>query len=151
MEAHTKEQFQGAQILFSEYVDHLGVDLTFQNFQHELANLETIYTNPFGSLILADDKGRYIGCVGLRRFGAAISEMKRLYIRPEARGKGLGLILCQKIIAKAKALGYQKLRLDTLPTMKTARQLYNDLGFYSIEPYYENPIQGTTFMELKLS
>jgi ribosomal protein S18 acetylase RimI-like enzyme len=127
--------------LFREYADGLGVDLSFQDFDTELADPLGFY-----QLILL---GRG-GCVALRRIDGETCEMKRLYVRPAARGSGLGCALAQAVIAHARAIGYARMLLDTLPTMTAARSLYTGLGFHEIEPYRLNPIEGTSFLELTL-
>ena len=127
--------------LFREYGTGLGVDLSFQDFDAELAD-------PFGvyeTVLIADG-----GCVALRRIDDATCEMKRLYVRPEERGGGLGRQLAEAIVSEAKARGYRRMLLDTLPTMTSARTLYASLGFRETEPYRYNPVAGTTFLELVL-
>jgi len=150
IDANTANHFKEARILFQEYIDSLGIDLSFQAYQTELADLASIYSPPNGAIILAKQSNESVGCVGLRKYNSEVCEMKRLYMRPQGRGRGLGMVLCQKIISRAKAMGYGKLRLDTLPTMTAARELYKKIGFYPIDPYYDNPIAGTAFMELNL-
>ncbi len=150
IEAKTKQDFTHAGKIFREYTDSLGIDLSFQNFEQELEQIKSIYTPPWGSLLLLKYKGLFTGCVGLKRFDEFICEMKRLYIKPEFRGKGWGKILCLKIIEKAKQLDYHRMRLDTLPSLTAAHTLYKNIGFYPINPYYHNPIPETIYMELKL-
>jgi ribosomal protein S18 acetylase RimI-like enzyme len=136
--------------LFLEYAQSLSVDLAFQNFQDECKTLPGKYVAPDGVLILAlvDRKGA--GCIALRRISDDICEMKRLYVRDAYRGLGIGIKLISMIIEEARLLKYSYIRLDTLPTMKKAQDLYISLGFYDIEPYIYNPINGTRFLELKL-
>jgi ribosomal protein S18 acetylase RimI-like enzyme len=150
IEANTEQDILTARALFKEYTDSLGVDLTFQNYEQEVARLETIYGPPAGSLLLARYNGLFVGCVGLKKLDDLTCEMKRLYIKPETRGKGLGKALCEKIIKRGKELGYKRMRLDTLPSMTAAQVLYMKFGFREIEPYYDNPIPGTRYMELGL-
>lgn len=150
IEANTGRDFQRARTLFNEYVRALAIDLTFQSYEQELANIESIYGPPSGALLLARHKGSLIGCVGLRRLDETTCEMKRLYVIPAARGKGVGRILCKRIIEKAEELGYRRMRLDTLRSMNAARALYGSFGFREIEPYYHNPIPGTVYMEVEL-
>ena len=148
IEAKTEQDIYVARALFKEYTDGLGIDLTFQNYEQELARLETIYLPPSGSLLLGEYNGSFVGCVGLRKLDNLSCEMKRLYIKPEARGKGLGSALCKRIIQRGKQLGFKRMRLDTLPSMTGALTLYKRFGFYEIEPYYKNPIPGTIYMEV---
>jgi ribosomal protein S18 acetylase RimI-like enzyme len=127
--------------LFREYADGLGVDLSFQDFETELADPLGFY-----QLVLLARQG----CVALRRIDGETCEMKRLYVRADARGSGLGRALAQAVIAHARAIGYVRMLLDTLPTMTAARSLYTGLGFHETEPYRLNPIEGTSFLELVL-
>jgi len=127
--------------LLREYADGLGVDLSFQDFETELADPLAFYE----VVLLAEG-----GCVTLRRIDDETCEMKRLYVRPTARGGGLGRRLAEAVIAEARARGYGRMLLDTLPTMTEARSLYARLGFVEAEAYRYNPIPGTTFLELRL-
>ena len=136
--------------LFLEYARSLEIDLDFQDFETELNTLPGKYQPPDGALILALVEGKEAGCIALRKISKDICEMKRLYIREEYRGLGLGKKLVGMIIDEAVNKNYQYMRLDTLPTMKSAQSLYLSFGFYDIEPYVYNPIQGARFMELKL-
>jgi len=142
--------FRKARRLIEEYASALGIDLEFQNFSHELDSLPEEYGPPSGCLLLAEDSENLLGCVALRQISAGICEMKRLYVAPAGRGSGVGRALANAIIAEARALGYERMRLDTLPSMGTARELYASLGFREIAPYRFNPIEGTSFMELRL-
>ena len=144
-----------ARELFEEYAAALDVDLCFQNFAQELASLPGAYAPPGGRLLLAGRKELAIGCVALRPLGvdlahAGVGEVKRLYVRPEARGSGLGRALVENVIEHARAIGYRELKLDTLPTMTAARALYSALGFREGEAYYHNPVHGTVYMTLVL-
>jgi ribosomal protein S18 acetylase RimI-like enzyme len=128
--------------LLREYAAGLGVDLSFQDFEAELTDPLDFY-----ELVLLEEGG---GCVALRRIDHETCEMKRLYVRPGARGSGLGRRLAEAVIEEARARGYRRMLLDTLPSMAAARGLYAALGFREIEPYRFNPIEGTAFLELVL-
>lgn len=132
--------------LITEYASSLGVDLSFQDLDHELSTLASFYE----LILLARDDDRVAACVALRRIDAETCEMKRLYVRPAFRGMNLGRDLAERIIDAARQRGYKWMRLDTLPTMTAAIPLYRALGFVEIEPYRFNPIAGTRFMELSL-
>jgi ribosomal protein S18 acetylase RimI-like enzyme len=137
--------------LFLEYAQSLGFSLCFQSFDKELAELPGDYAAPEGRLLLATYAGQPAGCVALHKFDTGICEMKRLYVRPQFRGQGLGLILAERIIAEARQIGYERLRLDTVePRMKIAVVMYRKLGFREIPPYRQNPIEGALYMELQL-
>lgn len=138
-------------LMFREYVEWLGIDLSFQNFETELAQLPGDYAPPNGRLLIAEIEGRAAGCVALRRLDQSICEMKRLYIRPEFRGAGLGRKLVTAIMAEGRAIGYRRMRLDTLPQMGAAQALYESLGFREIEAYRYNPVPGTLFLEAELT
>ena len=140
-----------ARILFREYARWLEIDLCFQNFEKELADLPGDYAPPDGRLLLACDHARPAGCVALRKIGDDTCEMKRLFVRSQFRGKGLGRGLTEAIIREAKDIGYHRMRLDTLPPkMDEAIALYRSLGFKEIEAYYNNPVPGAIFMESDL-
>jgi len=147
----TPDQIEQSRELFKEYEDSLGINLCFQNFEKELAELPGDYAPPQGRLLLAMDDDRVAGCIALRKIGDGICEMKRLFVRAELRGKGLGRKLVEAIISEARKIGYERMRLDTLPgKMDEAIALYRSLGFTEIEPYYQNPVPGAKFMELEL-
>jgi putative acetyltransferase len=127
------------------------VNLCFQNFEQELAGLPGYYAPPDGRLLLAEYEGQLAGCVALHKWETGVCEMKRLYLRPSFRGKGLGRVIAEKIIAEARNIGYRNMRLDTIePIMKDAVEMYRKLGFREIAPYRPNPIAGAMYMELQL-
>ena len=136
--------------LFEEYVGRLGIDLAFQDFEGELAELPGKYQPPAGRLLLAWNGARAVGSIALRSLDGRTCEMKRLYVRPEARGEQLGRRLVERICREAREAGYARICLDTLPTMVSARSLYESLGFVPTEPYVFNPIPGTQFLALDL-
>ncbi len=151
IQAGSIEEIDAAKILFLEYANWLEFDLCFQGFDKELAELPGKYAPPKGRLYLLKDDGNYAGCIALREIDTGISEMKRLYVKPELRGKGFGILMANKLIEDAKQIGYEKMRLDTIgDRMKEALTLYKSLGFYEIEPYYDNPQLGVVYMELDL-
>ena len=136
--------------LFAEYAASLGIDLAYQNFGDEFAGLPGKYARPNGRLYLALVDGAPAGCVAMRKLDEARAEMKRLYVRKGFRGANVGLALIERIIADARQIGYRALVLDTLSTMQRAQALYRSLGFVEIEPYYDSPIPGTTYLSLTL-
>ena len=138
--------------LFREYAAGLGFDLAFQNFDRELASLPGEYAPPSGRLLLAEDAGRAAGCIALHRFGdGQTCEMKRLYVRPEFRGRAVGRSLVARLIAEAREIGYRRMRLDTIAgEMDAAIALYRSFGFREIPPYRTNPQPGAFFLELDL-
>lgn len=136
--------------IFREYGESLGVDLSFQDFEGELAGLPGKFAAPGGTVLLALDGAALLGCVALRPLAEGVAEMKRLYVRPAGRGRQLGRALAQHACDAASARGCRSIRLDTLPEMAAAQQLYASLGFVDVAPYVHNPIQGTRFLEKKL-
>jgi GNAT superfamily N-acetyltransferase len=140
-----------ARALFLEYAQALGVDLSYQDFDRELAELPGDYARPAGRLLAARLGDETVGCVALRPAGGEACEMKRLFVRPGHRGSGAGRALAEAVIAAARESGYTSMRLDTLPQMQTAQAMYETLGFRETEPYYPSPVPGTRFLELDLS
>lgn len=140
-----------ARALFEEYQESLGISLCFQNFDAELAGLPGAYAPPEGRLLLASARAEPAGCIALRKIEEGTCEMKRLWVRPAFRGTGLGRRLAETLMAEARAIGYRRVRLDTLPSMKAAQALYESLGFTDILPYNDHPIEGTRFMEALLA
>jgi putative acetyltransferase len=144
-------ELQTLRALFQEYADSLGMDLGFQHFEQELADLPGRYASPSGCLLLAMVDGQPAGCVALRPLADGVCEMTRLYVRPQYRGSGLGRALAEHVIQEARSLGYDRIRLDTIPSiMAGAVAMYRALGFETIAPYCENPIPGAMFLELRL-
>jgi ribosomal protein S18 acetylase RimI-like enzyme len=137
--------------MFQEYADWLGVSLCFQNFEKEVAELPGEYARPEGRLLIAQGEDEIAGCVALRKLEPGISEMKRLYVRPAFRGQQLGRQLTTRVIEAARLMGYEKMRLDTLPgRMDRAIAMYRSLGFQEIPRYYDNPYDAAIYMELML-
>jgi len=150
-QVESREQAAEVRELFLEYARSLTFDLCFQSFDKELAGLPGDYAPPGGRLLLAIFDGQTAGCVALHKIENDVCEMKRLYVRPQFRGKGLGTALAERIIHEAREIGYKKLRLDTVePVMRAAVAMYRQLGFQEIEPYRANPIEGALYMELQL-
>jgi putative acetyltransferase len=151
VQVQSDSQIEQVRQLFLEYARSLGFSLCFQNFDQELANLPGDYSPPHGKLLLAEFEGELAGCVALHKLENEICEMKRLYLRPQFRGKGLGRALATRIIAEARDLGYSRLRLDTVESaMQDAVAMYLKLGFRKIDPYCENPMPSALYMELVL-
>ncbi len=151
LQAESPEQITAVRGLFLEYATSLNFSLCFQSFEKELAELPGDYAAPGGRLLLAAQGSQLAGCVALHKLEPEICEMKRLYVRPQFRGKGLGRVLAERVVADAREIGYKRLRLDTVePVMRDAVALYRKLGFKEIAPYRENPIEGALYMELAL-
>jgi ribosomal protein S18 acetylase RimI-like enzyme len=149
-QAEAPEQIEEVRRMLREYEASLGVSLCFQGFEKELAELPGEYTPPRGRLLLAFVAGQAVGCVALRGLDDETCEMKRLYLRLGFRGRGAGRLLALAIIDEARKIGYKKMRLDTLPSMREAIALYESLSFKRIEAYCHNPVPGAVFMELRL-
>lgn len=150
-QATTPEDLTHVRALFREYAAWLKVDLGFQNFEAELAGLPGLYAPPRGRLLLAcADNGAVAGCVALRPLSGSVCEMKRLFVRPDFRGHGLGRRLAERVVSDARTAGYAVMRLDTLPFITEALQLYQSMGFVRCAPYYETPLADTIFLELIL-
>ena len=140
-------EFEQAKVLFTEYVDSLKVDLSFQDFVNELGTIHEQYYAPQGGLILAFKSEIAVGCAGVRRLEPTIAELKRMYVKPDFRGYNIGANLLTRSMQLAKELGYEKIRLDTLQTMKKAQDIYRSVGFYEIDAYRYNPLEGAVYME----
>lgn len=138
--------------LFIEYQKWLGIDLCFQNFEAELVNLPGEYSEPKGSIFVVEEsKSVFVGCIALRPYSNEVAEIKRLYIQPSSQGRGYGILLLERALDMAKAAGYKKVILDTLPTMERARNLYRVFGFTQIGAYYNNPLDDVEYYEKVLS
>ncbi len=151
IQAETAEQIDAARLLFREYESWLDLDLCFQGFEQELAGLPGKYSKPDGRLLLAYSDEQLAGCIALRKIDKTVCEMKRLFVRDDFRGQKIGIQLIERLIADAREIGYEKMRLDTYPAkMGKAVGLYETHGFRQIEPYYANPHNGVLFLELIL-
>jgi ribosomal protein S18 acetylase RimI-like enzyme len=149
--ASMPRQLDEVRTLFLEYAGTLDIDLDFQGFAEELRDLPGEYAPPTGTLLVARDGDVSLGCVALRRIDGETAEMKRLFVRPADRGRGVGRLLAEAVIAFARSARYHRIRLDTLPSMTQAHGLYHRLGFRPIPPYRHNPVPGAEFLELALS
>jgi len=147
IDAATESHVEPVRQLFRQYAAELKVDLCFQGFEAELASLPGAYAPPEGRLLLAVEGADVLGCGALRPHAAGVCEMKRLYLLPQARGRGLGRMLAERLISEARSIGYRSMVLDTLPSMGEAQALYATLGFEQRHSYYVTPIAGTVFME----
>jgi GNAT superfamily N-acetyltransferase len=150
LQATTPREWDEAQRLVREYAASLNVDLSFQNFDHELQHFTTEYAPPTGAFLLAEDWGQSVACIAVRVLWGGGGLIKRLYVTPAARGRGLGRLLVERIIVVAREIGYGSLLLDTLPFMKEAQSLYLALGFKPTAPYRYNPVAGSAFLRLDL-
>jgi ribosomal protein S18 acetylase RimI-like enzyme len=149
--AESAEDIELVRGLFREYQISLVIDLCFQNFEVELAKLPGKYAPPEGRLYLAFEEGQAVGCAGIRKIEAGVCELKRLYVPPAFRGRGIGRRLALQAVNDAREIGYGRVRLDTLPSMQRAQELYKSLGFRPIAPYTNNPVVGAVFLELRLT
>ncbi len=148
--AETREHIKHFHELFREYEKQLNVDLCFQDFETELANLPGVYAPPEGCMLLAEYDNKIAGCATLKKIGEGVCEMKRLYVRPAFRGKAIGRELSEAIVEEARKMGYAKMRLDTLSRLTEAITLYRSMGFKEIKPYVFNPLDDVIYMELEL-
>jgi ribosomal protein S18 acetylase RimI-like enzyme len=144
------EDMESVRTIFAEYASEIGIDLSFQGFDDELRSLPGKYQAPEGCIVLAFVDGTIAGCAALRPLEGDRCEMKRLFVRDFAKGRGAGKALANKVLDEARGRGYRFIRLDTLPSMAKAQGIYKSLGFYEIGPYVYNPIAGSVFMEKKL-
>ncbi len=142
--------FDTGKKLFLEYAQSLDFNLCFQNFEQELADIQVQYGVPNGCLLLVKNDEESVGCVGVRRWKGDIAELKRMYLRPQTRGLGLGKKLLEVALSSARSLGYRSIRLDTLPSMTSAIAIYRDFGFADIPPYRDNPLEGAIYLEKNL-
>ena len=149
--AVSAEQIETAGKLMFEYAASLNVSLCFENLDKEVAGLPGLYAPPHGRLLLAVSGSTVAGCIALKKVDDQVCEMKRLFVREEFRGKGVGKQLTKALWDEARAIGYQRMRLDTLPSMKEAIAMYRSLGFKPIPPYRDLPDPGALFMEVKLN
>ena len=149
--AATREEMHLVRELFLEYAASLGFSLCFQGFQQELDELPGKYGSPDGVILLALEQEKLAGTVALRRFDAESAEMKRLYVRPEYRGNQLGRQLAEAVLEAAKRVGYRSVKLDTVPSMKEARALYERMGFMKIPAYYDNAECGSICLEKQIA
>src|SRR5262245_17524925 len=147
-QVRTKEALLELKELLVEYMESLGVEKCFQNFDQELSDLPGNYGPPDGRLLIALIDGSTAGCIAMRKLESGICEMKRLYVRPQFRGLQVGRALAERVVAEARKIGYLRMRLDTLPSMKSAQALYQSMGFKEISPYQPVEIEGTRFLEL---
>lgn len=148
--AKTKEDFIKGRTLFLDYQKSLDFKIDFQDFNLELKNIDKQYALPTGVLLLAKYQEQTVGCIALRKLKNHTAELKRMYVQPEFRETGIGFSLLKQVLDKAKEMGYQKVRLDSLKRMKKAVELYKYFGFYTIKPYRFNPMKDALFMEKEL-
>jgi len=147
---NTADQFNDAISLFQEYANSLNISLAFQNFDEELNVINSMYGSPTGCLLLVYDNELPIACAAYRKIGEDICELKRMYIKPNYRRKGIGQEMMNILCTRAKLNGYSLMRLDTLDSMTPAIKLYSNNGFHTINAYYHNPNEGVVYMEKAL-
>ncbi len=150
VKAATKADYDAAVFLFEEYASWLNIDLCFQHFSEELAQISSIYAPPSGGIILAKAADVYIGCAGIRRIDDSVAELKRMYVKPAFQQQGIGKTLLQESLELAQNLQYKKVRLDTLSRLVPAITLYRQYGFYDIPAYYHNPEKSVIYLEKQL-
>ena len=150
IEVATGADIPEVRTLFREYQVWTGTDLCFQDFEKEVAELPGDYVAPGGVLLVARVHGKMVGCAAAHRWSAGVCEMKRLFVREEARGTGCGRALVEHLLRWARATGYRRMLLDTLPVMERAQRLYARLGFREVPPYRPNPVPGARFLALDL-
>jgi ribosomal protein S18 acetylase RimI-like enzyme len=143
----TDEEILGAKKLIVAYIQWLNLDLSYQNIDDELSNFPNKYKEPHGVFLIAKENNKVVGCVGIRKLENNICEMKRLFVNDRYRGNGIGKKLVEMITKEAKLKHYEKMRLDTLNTMEDALNIYRKNGFYEIEPYNNNPVNGVVYLE----
>ena len=147
---YTLEELEEVREIFIEYADFLQVDLCFQDFEQELQTLHKVYLPPLGCIILAKQDNQVMGCIALKPIAEGVCEMKRLYVRPAARGNAIGKQLVEELIDFAKKAGYKSMKLDTISSLKDAIKLYRSKGFVETEAYVYNPLSEVLYFELKL-
>lgn len=147
---YTIDELEEVREIFIEYAEFLQVDLCFQDFENELQTLHQVYFPPSGCIILAKEENQTLACIALKPIGEGICEMKRLYVRPQARGKAIGKQLVEELIEFAKKAGYKTMKLDTISSLKAAINLYQSKGFVKTEPYVYNPLSDVLYFELTL-
>lgn len=148
--ASSTEEFNDAGILFQEYANNINFDAGFTNFGAELMSLETRYSHPSGGLLLAYKNTEAVGCIAILSLETGIAELKRFYVKPEFRHFKIGAKLLESAIMTAKLLEFQYLRLEVIPSLTKAKDLYHSFGFYQIEPYQKVALEGTAYMEKRL-
>lgn len=148
--AESEQDFENCKGIIIEYLDTLGIDLSYMNLDNEFSEMKQMYGGSQGTFLYALDEKEVIGCVGVRRNETEIAELKRLYVKDSYRGYKVGVTLLENALESAIVLGYKKIRLDVIPTLQKAKELYISFGFYEIESYFKNPVEGTAYMEKSL-